>query len=297
MRAATSDHRPPTPVVGGAVALAVLALSSVLALSGVALTALTLGARPAVAAEPCVGVLVDARLLGGSVSTGCAQGDPDSGLEALTLAGYSYAFVPRQPGLVCQINGDPECSATSTDTYWSYWYRAKGSSTWVYASRGAGSHDPAPGSTEAWVWQDGGRREPPDIALRTICPQVASSPAPTRAARTSSPPSPDPTRTAGRSPSARRSSSTEAGAAASGRTSGKPSAGATTTAAPSSTTPAPTTTSRSGSPVSVPASPAARDASDDDSGALRWVGVAASAALIAVLGGSAVARSRRGGGP
>jgi hypothetical protein len=279
------------------VALAVLALSSVLALSGVALTALTLGARPAVAAEPCVGVLVDARLLGGSVSTGCAQGDPDSGLEALTLAGYSYAFVPRQPGLVCQINGDPECSATSTDTYWSYWYRAKGSSTWVYASRGAGSHDPAPGSTEAWVWQDGGRREPPDIALRTICPQVASSPAPTRAARTSSPPSPDPTRTAGRSPSARRSSSTEAGAAASGRTSGKPSAGATTTAAPSSTTPAPTTTSRSGSPVSVPASPAARDASDDDSGALRWVGVAASAALIAVLGGSAVARSRRGGGP
>ena len=278
-------------------ALAVLALSSVLALSGVALIALTLVARPAVAAEPCVGVLVDARLLGGSVSTGCAQGDPDSGLEALTMAGYSYAFVPRQPGLVCQINGDPECSATSTDTYWSYWYRARGSSTWVYASRGAGSHDPAPGSTEAWVWQDGGRRQPPDIALRTICPQVASSPAATRAARTSSPPSPGRTRTASRSPSPRQSSSTEAGAAASGRTSGKPSAGTTTTAAPTSTTPAPTTTSLSGSPVSVPASPAARDTGDDDSGALRWVGVAVSAALIAVLGGSALARSRRGGGP
>ena len=130
---------------------------------------------PAAAAEPCVGVVVDARLLGGGVSTGCAKGDPDSGLEALTKAGYSYAFVPRQPGQVCQIDGIPECSRTSTDTYWSYWWRAKGSSRWVYATEGAATHDPAPGATEAWVWQDGGRREPPDIALRTICPQVADA--------------------------------------------------------------------------------------------------------------------------
>ena len=106
----------------------------------------------------------------GDVSTGCAKGDPDSGLEALTKAGYSYAFVPRQPGQVCQIDGAPECSRTSTDTYWSYWWRAKGSSRWVYATEGAATHDPAPGATEAWVWQDGGRREPPDIALSTDLP-------------------------------------------------------------------------------------------------------------------------------
>ncbi len=250
-------------------------------------------AAPAAAAEPCVGVVVDARLLGGSVSTGCAKGDPDSGLEALTKAGYSYAFVPRQPGLVCQINGNPECSRTSTDTYWSYWYRARGSSTWVYASQGAASHDPAPGSTEAWVWQDGGRRQPPDIALRTICPQVASPPT------KSSSPTPDrTTRSATASPSPKQSSSSPKGdgAAASGRTSDKPSADTTTSAAPTSTTASPTTATTSSRAPSTAAASAASDG-DDGGGALPWVGVVVGGGLIAVFGGSALARSRRGGGP
>ena len=145
------------------------------------------------AAKPCVGVIVDARLLGGDVRTGCAVGDPDSGLEALTKAGFGYAFVPRQPGLVCQIDRAPECTDTSTTTYWSYWYRAKGSKTWVYSSAGAASHDPAPGSTEAWVWQEGGRKQPPDIALTTICPQAAAEPTATKTAKKT--PSPDVQRT------------------------------------------------------------------------------------------------------
>jgi len=264
------------------------------ALAATALAGLGLLAGPtarAAAAEPCVGVVVDARLLGGSVSTGCAQGDPDSGLEALTKAGYSYAFVPRQPGLVCQINGNPECSRTSTDTYWSYWYRATGSSTWVYASQGAASHDPAPGSTEAWVWQDGGRRQPPDIALRTICPQVASPPT------KSSSPTPDRTRSATGSPSPKRSSSTKPGTAASGRTSDKPTADTTTSAAPTSTAASPTTATQSSRAPSTAAASAARDAGDDGGGSLPWVGVVVGGGLIALFGGSALARSRRGGGP
>lgn len=248
-------------------------------------------AAPSAAAEPCVGVVVDARLLGGSVSTGCAKGDPDSGLEALTKAGYGYAFVPRQPGLVCQINGTPECSRTSTDTYWSYWHRAKGSRTWVYASQGAASHDPAPGSTEAWVWQDGGRRQPPDIALRTICPQAASSPT------KSSSPTPDRTRSATGSPSPERSPSTKPGSAASGRTSDKPSADTTTSAAPTGTTASPTTAAPSSRAPSTAAASAASDAGDDGGGSLPWVGVVVGGGLIAVFGGSALARSRRGGGP
>ena len=256
-------------------------------------------AAPAGAAQPCVGVVVDARLLGGGVSTGCAEGDPDSGLEALTMAGYSYAFVPRQPGLVCQVDGAPECSRTSTDTYWSYWYRAKGSSTWVYASQGAGSHDPAPGSTEAWVWQDGSRRQPPDIALRTICPQVASTPtatrtpAPTRDATKSASPGPDRTRSASAAASPRRSSSATAGAAASGRTSDRPSDSATTGAAPTSTTA--TAATATAAPSSRPVSRAAEQ--DDGGGAPPWAGAAIGAGLVAVLGGSALARSRRGGRP
>ena len=261
-------------------------------------------AQPAVATEPaesCVGVVVDARLLGGGVTTGCAKGDPDSGLEALTMAGYTYAFVPRQPGLVCQVDGAPECSRTATDTYWSYWYRAKGSSTWVYASQGAAGHDPAPGSTEAWVWQDGGRRQPPDIALRTICPQVASAPSATRtpaptktatkAATRSASPVPDRTGSASAASSPRRSSSTKPRAAASGRTSERPSSSATTSAAPTSATAGATTATPSSSPVAKVAEP------DSADGALPWVGVAVAAGLVAVLGGSALARSRRGGGP
>ena len=144
--------------------------------AGVVGLALLGPAAPASAAsKPCVGVIVDGRLAGGGLRTGCAEGDPDSGLEALTKAGVSYAFVPRQPGQICQLDGLPECSRNSADTYWSYWWRAPGSSRWVYATEGAGSHDPAPGAIEAWVWQEGGRQEPPDIAFGTLCPQATKA--------------------------------------------------------------------------------------------------------------------------
>ena len=149
---------------------------SVLAL---ATTVLGPAARADATTKPCVAVIVDGRLAGGTVQTGCATGDPRSGLEALTDAGISYAFVPRVPGQICQLDGLPACSRNSADTYWSYWWRAKGSSRWVYATSGAGSHDPEPGDTEGWVWQEGGRREPPDIAFRTVCPQATSPGTPT----------------------------------------------------------------------------------------------------------------------
>ena len=271
------------------------------ALAAAALAGLGLLAAPpapAAAAEPCVGVVVDARLLGGGVSTGCATGDPDSGLEALTKAGFGYAFVPRQPGQVCQIDGAPACSDTSTDTYWSYWWRAKGSSHWVYATEGAATHDPAPGATEAWVWQDGGRREPPDIALRTICPQLAA-PAPTASAS----PSPDRSRTAGRSTAPRRSTSARA-ASSSGRTSESRSPSATTSSPPTTTSAAATASASSAAPSSSSAptsSPdrtqAAADSRPEDDGSPPWAGVAVGAGLIAAFGGAAVARRRRGSGP
>ena len=96
----------------------------------------------AAATRPCVGMIVDGRLAGGSLRTGCATGDPRSGLAALTAAGFSYAFVPRQPGQVCQIDGLPECSRNGSDTYWSYWHRAKGIHRWVYSGEGAGDLRP-----------------------------------------------------------------------------------------------------------------------------------------------------------
>lgn len=129
----------------------------------------------------CVAVVVDARALGGSVETGCAEGDPSSGLEALELAGFAVALRPRDR-LVCTVGGRPGCGDTDADSYWSYWYRDPGSSDWTYSSVGAGSRDPRPGSVEAWVWQDGAGdaapapgedggadRRPPAVDYATIC--------------------------------------------------------------------------------------------------------------------------------
>jgi hypothetical protein len=244
----------------------------------------------AAATRPCVGMIVDGRLAGGSLRTGCATGDPRSGLAALTDAGFSYAFVPRQPGQVCQIDGLPECSRNGSDTYWSYWHRTKGSHRWVYSGEGAATYDPEPGDTEAWVWQEGGKRPPPDIAFGALCPQAVAAdvepsdppmPAPT-AKKTTTPtgsgdpqPLPDLTTT----PPALKPSKTAS--------TGSPAATSAEAATPPPTTPATTP------PPSPNASPVA---STDDGGGPPWAGLAVGVAVVALLGGAAVARARRTGG-
>jgi hypothetical protein len=247
-------------------------------------------------------VIVDARLLGGDVRTGCATGDPDSGLEALTMAGFRYAFVPRQPGLVCQVDGVPACDRTSTTTYWSYWYRAKGSSTWVYSSRGAGAHDPAPGGTEAWVWQEGGRREPPSIGLRTICPQLAA-PAPGTSTTTAKPvrTRDAPTRTADADRATARPATKTATERRTARAARSSATSAPPPTTPSSTTPAttpPVTTSSAAEPSTTAVARRSDGAvgSDGDPGAPPWTGLAVGGALVAALGAAAVLRGRRTGG-
>jgi hypothetical protein len=247
---------------------------------------------PATAAKACVGVIVDARLAGGGVSTGCALGDPDSGLDALVDAGYSYAFAPRYPGLVCSINGTPECAKMTTTDYWSYWYREPGSPTWVYSSQGAGAHDPEPGSTEAWVWQEGGRQQPPDIALVTICPQAAEppSPAPSRTKKPSRTNTPEPTATTDRTEGKRSA------AEKSPETSRESGPVASPTAASTSPTDAASGAADSTGPspaASLSAQPAAalRESDSDDGSSLT--GPLAGAALVALLAGAAVWRSRR----
>lgn len=233
-----------------------------------ALPPVLLAAPSATAAEPCVGIVIDARLLGGEVTTACAKGDPDSGLQAMTRAGISYRFLPRQPGLVCQIGGSPDCARTTTTTYWSYWHRAKGSTRWTYSTVGAASHDPAPGSTEGWVWQDGGRRQPPDIALRAICPDAFAAPSVTKA----------PT-----------SSALSSASASSLPTHAKTAARTSTTETPSPADAGPTQ-----SATTRPARASQGGADTEARGS--WTGVATASALVALFGGAAVARFRRPGG-
>jgi hypothetical protein len=150
----------------GVAASLLLALASVLALAG-----------PAPASTgSCDGVwvVVDARAAGGSLSIRCAQGDPSSGLAALERAGFSYAFTPRIPGFVCTIDARPDpCNGAPADAYWSYWHAEAGGS-WTYATAGAGSRDPAPGSVEGWRFGDGST--PPGTAPPANAPAPKPEP-------------------------------------------------------------------------------------------------------------------------
>jgi hypothetical protein len=127
-------------------------------------------AAPVVTAAPahaarCAGtngvtVIVDLKPFGKGVRTKCASGNPTSGLDALTKAGFTYSFLPRQPGFVCQINALPKpCNGAPTHAYWSYWHGTRGG-TWTYSSAGAGSYDPAPGTVEGWAF---GAGTPPTV--------------------------------------------------------------------------------------------------------------------------------------
>jgi hypothetical protein len=149
----------------------VVALASMLLLAGPGV--------PQAAADSCDGVwvVVDARAAGGTITTRCAPGDPPTGLAALQSAGHDYTFVPPIPGMVCTIDARPDpCNNAPVDAYWSYWY-AQAGGTWAYATTGAGTRDPAPGSVEGWRFGDG--TAPPGIG-----PPATAAPAPT--------PEPDP---------------------------------------------------------------------------------------------------------
>jgi hypothetical protein len=292
-----------SPIGKAVMALVTLAVAGVLAvLSIVALpTASALGAVQAepAATGPCVAVVVDFRKLGGAVQTGCAQGDPSSGLKALSLAGFSYR--PRPDGLLCQIDSRPACTDTTSSRYWSYWYRAAGSSRWVYASEGPGTHNPKPGSTEGWVWQDGGRTPPPGTRADTICPQLAAtpSPTPTKTKPTSKPTSPaSKTPTSGKT-HAPTSTPASAGAASAGRGSSGPTASPTTGSRTSSSG-SPSSTSAAVAPPTDGSTSAATapDPADQGGGSLGGAaGVALGSGVVLVIGAATVVRARRGRSP
>ncbi len=98
--------------------------------------------------------------LHGKVKIGCDHKKPASGLAALKRAGFSYTFVPRQPGFICTIDHRPKkCNGAPTTAYWSYWH-AKPHGKWMYSTLGAGSYHPKPGSVEGWAFGNG---KPPKI--------------------------------------------------------------------------------------------------------------------------------------
>ena len=123
---------------------------------------LAVATAPPATAAVCSGtsgvtVVVNFGSLGGGVQTMCAPGDPASGLAALTGAGFTYSFVPRMPGFVCQINVKPNpCNGAPSTAYWSYWHASRGGA-WTYSTTGAGGFNPAPGKVEGWSFGAGAK--------------------------------------------------------------------------------------------------------------------------------------------
>ena len=262
-------------------------------------------AAPAAEAAACSGssgvtVVVDFGSLGGGVQTGCAGGDPASGLAALSAAGHGYTFVPRQFGLVCQIDGRPNpCNGAPTTAYWSYWHATRGGS-WSYATAGAGGYNPQPGTVEGWAFGAGGRpgiAPPAAPAPSPPPPKPTTRPAPRPSAQP--PPAPAP-------PSGSAAAGGEARGGPPGSAAGSPSrAPARTTTAPS-TSAGPTATDGTSPPTGAAAAPSTSDSGLTAVGAVQrtppprypWKRLLGSALAILLIVGIAVtgilvARRRR----
>ena len=262
-------------------------------------------AAPAAEAAACSGssgvtVVVDFGSLGGGVQTGCAGGDLASGLAALSAAGHGYTFVPRQFGLVCQIDARPNpCNGAPTTAYWSYWHATRGGS-WSYATAGAGGYNPQPGTVEGWAFGAGGRpgiAPPAAPAPPPPPPKPTTRPAPRPSAQP--PPAPAP-------PSGSAAAGGEARGGPPGSAAGSPSrAPARTTTAPS-TSAGPTATDGTSSPTGAAAAPSTSDSGLTAVGAVQrpppprypWKRLLGSALAILLIVGIAVtgilvARRRR----
>ena len=132
---------------------------------------------PAQAAD-CSGVTVVVQFASGATTTGCAPGDPSSGLDALSGAGFSYTFAQGQPGFVCTIDGQPGDRNCMKPNYWAYFHGQPGGS-WTYSNTGAGSYDPKPGSVEGWRFGGGAAPSTPPPGGSST-PTPSPTPKPTR---------------------------------------------------------------------------------------------------------------------
>jgi hypothetical protein len=190
--------------------LARLAALSLLAVAGF-LPATAGNAAPT--STICVGLILDAQSIGGSVDDACVNVSPGTtGVGVLEAAGHAVTY--RQDGLICTIDSVPEtgCSKIDNTHYWAYYHRAPDSTTWSYSVQDARTYRPANRSTEGWVFDNGSSLKPSSIPASEICaglvkPTAAPTPKATHRASTRThspqpssravvtpPPSPPPTK-------------------------------------------------------------------------------------------------------
>ena len=223
---------------------------------------------------------------------GCAAGDPVSGYQALTRAGFSLTFATGNgTGAICSINGYPDHACPSMppqSAYWAY-FHAKPGGSWSYSSTGGGSYDPKPGTVEGWRFGSGAAPSTaPPGSVSTPTPKPTPKPTPTspvsRPTTGSSDPVSKPTQTgqasnSSSSPTAPDVSSSTGGAP----TTGKPDPTARPTATATDDVAGPT------AQVTDASGPVSKQTRDDDSSSNRsWIwGVV----LVVLLGAAAAAKA------
>lgn len=291
---------------------------------GLAGAALVVPAAPAAAAPQPVGqcttssgvvLAVDFSRWGGPVYRSCGT-TPTTGYELLNQGGWRTTGTGHDgPAFICRIGysghqggrqyptpQQEDCVLTPpASAYWSYWHANPGQNTWEYSQLGAMSYQPKPGSVDLWIFGGtdiGGTKGRPTLTPNQLRAHnsraTGGDPAPQPPPKPK--PRPDPVRTTeqpgGGAPaapppppaSAPASPSPSRSAGASPSASPSPSPSASASATPSEVVAAPD----AGTKV-VDAAPAA-DA-EHDSGSV--VPLAATAGLVAVIGGAAVFAAKR----
>lgn len=156
------------------------------AATATAATAATASPATTTAAETCsqgVIVVIDFTDLGGKLEARCAEGNPATGRDALSAAGFTTT--DSQPGFLCAIDSRPDpCPEVFDGSFWSYWHSTR-DGEWTSYQVGADSSNPLPGEIEGWRYNDG--TTPPGIA-----PAEAASLVPTTPAETATPGAADP---------------------------------------------------------------------------------------------------------
>lgn len=242
------------------------------------------GTAQAAACSGSTGVTVIVQFPAGSTTTGCAPGDPSTGAQALTSAGFSVRSVDGR-AFVCQINGQPSsqtCTQTPpTSAYWAYFHAKRGGG-WSFSNEGAYSYNPAPGSVEGWRFGSGAKPSTPPPG-RVAPPKATATPKPVPqpTAKPSSTPTSVPT--SGPTTSA---SKADASAAATASALASKSAGTKTESVEPTPSAAPTSAGPSASATALVAAPEAKNGPPTDQGGgtvAWWWGLVA----LVVLGGGA----------
>ncbi|MDX2401866.1 hypothetical protein NJO91_01840 [Streptomyces microflavus] len=295
----------------------------VLAVIGLTGAALLAPASPAGAAPQPIGrcttssgvvLAVDFSHWGGPVHRSCGT-TPTTGYELLNQGGWQTTGTGHDgPAFICRIGysghqggkqyprpQQEDCVLTPpASAYWSYWHANPGENTWEYSQLGAMSYKPRPGSVDLWIFGgtdiEGTKGRPtitPDQLRAHNTRPTGGDPAPN--------PKPDPVRTTPQQPGGGGQAPPPPGAAPS-ETAVSPSLSPSATASPSaSPSPSPSASvPASASPSEVVAAPggaakvvdaAPAPEAEHDSGSV--VPVAATAGLVAVIGGAAVFAAKR----